>query len=343
VRAALVRSPPPSGAWPVGTVTTNLGTPATVTRGAAQIWYPAPPGTIGSGAPYLQGSERSFSLRILNAVVATIAVAGAPVAAQRFPIVLYVPGWGGNRTDNTAAAQDLASNGYIVAAIDDPFPSVPMDFSSGPALCKTIAWANRKLRLIVDRIAYLLDALAVVDRTPYKRFFQRLDLERVGILGFSFGGAVAAEAAGADPRIGASVNLDGWLFGNALRTGVSCPYLAVGGPSTESKEAPGRFASEAAVIADRFDRANEKLHLDGLRRRGGYLVTIAGAGHYNFTDAGWLPTLRRTGLGPIDGRRAAAIVSAYVVQFFDQTLRARRAPLFERGARFDDAAQLLAF
>jgi len=56
-------------------------------------------------------------------VAGTNAVPDAPVASgkERFVVVLFSPGGGMGRTTNTAWAEELASHGYAVAALDHPY------------------------------------------------------------------------------------------------------------------------------------------------------------------------------------------------------------------------------
>ncbi|MFF1343466.1 hypothetical protein ACFVYT_37485 [Streptomyces sp. NPDC058290] len=52
----------------------------------------------------------------------THAAYDVPVAdgGERFPVVLFSPGLGGVRTQNTAWAEELAAHGYVVVGIDHP-------------------------------------------------------------------------------------------------------------------------------------------------------------------------------------------------------------------------------
>src|SRR6185295_1906174 len=54
-----------------------------------------------------------------------------------------------------------------------------------------------------------------------------VDFDRIGFVGFSFGGAVAAEATLTEPRLKAVADLDGWHFGRSATVGVTIPYLIV--------------------------------------------------------------------------------------------------------------------
>ncbi|MCP3144937.1 alpha/beta hydrolase [Pyxidicoccus xibeiensis] len=59
---------------------------------------------------------------------------------------------------------------------------------------------------------------------PAARFTGRLDLDRVGAFGHSFGGSAAAEACRTDARVKAGLNMDGTFHGR-LETEVHVPFL----------------------------------------------------------------------------------------------------------------------
>jgi dienelactone hydrolase len=89
--------------------------------------------------------------------------------------------------------------------------------------------------IVPAQVAYARDASAGLDRLAAlhngdsdRRFAHRLNLEQTGILGYSFGGAVAAQATRMDPRLEAAVNLDGRHWAEALQQGVAVPYMFVG-------------------------------------------------------------------------------------------------------------------
>jgi dienelactone hydrolase len=318
----LVRLPAPSGAFAVGTIVSTLA------GNGVQIWYPARRAN-GRNAPYRYGvAPRRWRDRLDAAFVATDACIGAAVAAGEFPVLLYVPSWGGVRSDNTAQAENVASHGYVVVAVDDLYPGQVMDLSTASAYDATLRWAGQKVGLEATAALRVLSAFESAANEPDSAFAGHLDRSRTGAFGFSFGGAVAAEAAARDPRVRAAVNLDGWIFGDAADHGVQHPFLVV------SSSAADEFAAHAAsradyTYSDRLDRDNLRQIDDGFARYGGYYLTLSGTEHYNFSDVGVLPSVRHTEVGPLGGRRAAAIVAAYLVQFFDRYVSDRPAPLFD--------------
>ena len=331
VALGLYRSPRialtvPSGPWGVGTALFQFdaGIPAR-TAVIARLWYPAPPLTAGRHASYLYGVlGASLRDRLVTAVVSSQSIIDAPVAVGRFPLVVYIPGAGGQLVNNSSLAQELASHGFVVAAIDDTRASISIDFSSNEAIRRTKVHGERKVRLQAHDVLQLVDALQAAEAEPTGRFAGRIDLQRVGVVGFSFGGAVAAQAASMDSRIRGAVDLDGSVFGDAAAGGISKPFmLMIGAHETED-------TFEAA-----FDRENIAAAIHGMERHGGYVITVADTEHYNFSDAAVLPTVRKTGLGSIDGRRGERIVAHYVLAFFNRWLRGEQQKSLDSRESFD--------
>ncbi len=326
--------PVPSGFWGVGTVLHRFhldrpGRSPTVAR----IWYPAPANSPGRRAKYLYGTSRaSLRDRLVTAFISTQSVINAPIAAGPFPLVIYVPGAGGRLVDNSSLAQELASHGFIVAAIDDTHPDIAIDFSSDAAIGRTKIDGERKVRLQATDVLSLIDALAAYSAERKGAFAGRIDSDRVGIFGFSFGGAVAAHVASMDSRIRAAVDLDGSVFGVPATGGLPKPFLLM----TGAHETENPF--EAA-----FDHENTAAAIRGMERNGGYLVTVADTEHYNFSDAAVLPSVRKTGVGSIDGRRGERIVAHYVLAFFNRWLINEPQKTPTTSASFDPAVTFHAY
>lgn len=309
----VVRLPQPTGASAIGTVLVPVAIASGRTT-TLQAWYPASAG-VGERAPYAMGLTLPLRLRFVDALAKTEAYVNAPLAPKRWPVVFYVPGLGGNRATNTTLAQDLASNGYVVFAMDDTQPQfVGFDFSTANAVRRSM-----------------------LDGERGGRFAGKLDLAHVGFLGFSFGGAVGAESAVRDARITAVVNLDGWNLGRTMREGVARPQLVMlSKPLVDATDA-ARIGSP--IDRQSFDRKIGASISTGVHRHGGYVAEVDGFGHNDFTDAFLLPSLRHRGGGTIEPARAYWIVERYVRAFLDHYLKDDRSSLLdariatERGVR----------
>jgi dienelactone hydrolase len=252
----------------------------------------------------------------------------APAVMQpaRLPVVLYFCGWPGSHIDNFALLCHLAGHGFIVLGVTYPKAwNVPWDHSSDAAHRQTVEFVDGLVR------ARARDAVALLGTDS--PLAQRMDPDRVGIMGFSFGGAVAAEAATLSPQFRGVLNLDGRHWGDALHDGVRRPYLYMGERLLPPSEADCNAASPQIrhnACLDREDYAQLQRNLD---RHGGIRIEIPGAGHMDFTDEALRWRLRRFLRSPgRHGRRVSFLVRNYALAFFRSTLLGEESALLARDA-----------
>ncbi len=335
--------PAPSGPFAVGTRVvqwTDPDRPETFTADpddrrtvVVQLWYPAGRTPAGAPrAPYLGRTEREA--RTVAGALAdgaglpgflfddaararTRAVADAPVAdgGGRFPVVLFSPGSGGARTQNTAWAEELASRGYLVAALDHPYDSAAVVLDDGRTVrAATASTGDRDAdeRLAADWTAiraadlrFALTRLEGLDRDGTDPLAGRLDTGRVAAAGHSMGGAAALQAARQDARITAVIDLDGYPHGPAAPD-LHQPVLALTQavtPDTDPRYLPRLTEALAAGTAT------------------SYRLTVPGAAHLSFTDAPlYLPPVPSL-TGSLGRAGAPRLVAAATLAFLDATLR----------------------
>ncbi|MEQ1648927.1 MAG: hypothetical protein ABL898_10105 [Hyphomicrobiaceae bacterium] len=255
------------------------------------------------------------------------------------PLLVYAPGWGGGYDDNTVLMRTLASHGYSIVAMDDVALDPKAAWATADDEAARLATfdigtverqtqfmedANRRVELSAVKMRAVLDAIG--DSQGHEPLFFRLNLDRVGAIGASFGGATAAEAALSDPRIVAVVNFDGLVFGRAATDVVPRPYLEFNAslgsvPLSEVESADLRRRFFARLNVQQIARQHRQLDA----RRDALNVTIAGVQHGDFTDAlygtgriwAWRPWRER----PLRPSRVRANVDDLAVAFFDAHLR----------------------
>ncbi len=250
-----------------------------------QIWYPAAanlPATdlLAESAPPVACSK-------------VVDVRRLSEPRSQFPILLYAPWNGGVKDDNASTATELASHGYVVMAIDDidrdPLPPtapddwqpLTFDFSSAEAFKTSLRIGDRKVRRQAEKALTALDRLKACANADWRA---RVQFDRVGFFGFSFGGSTAAEAGTFDPRIVAVANLDGWLFGQAALGALDKPYMIISDdtpiPGTAQLQSPNLNERYEATLNDRDWR--EELRL--ANQPGGFGFILHGSRHDNFSD-----------------------------------------------------------
>jgi dienelactone hydrolase len=345
--AMLMRSvfslPRPTGPFPIGTVALKLDRtidPGETTPGLfiVQMWFPALP--CADRAPYGTGVKET-KRQLYKRFIRTHSARNASPAARRSPLIVYVPGWRGQRTDNTALAEELASHGYIVAALDDVMRDSPVldpmcgvvDLQSERAYRATLELWRRRLAYESRRVSAVLDHLAKLDADdPDERFTERLDLRHVGILGYSFGGAVALETCRRDKRFLGAMNLDGLLCGAGTGYSGGVPYFLVSNAMPDPT--PDELASDDPAIRYTSDLvATDLIDQHQVLRYGGYKLQVAHTTHLSFTDIPLYAPLQRLRAGWPNPPRITAALRAYALAFFAEALHGTPSPLLRPGTR----------
>ncbi|WP_433680986.1 alpha/beta hydrolase family protein [Nocardia sp. CA-119907] len=280
-----------------------------------QAWYPTE-FTSGRRWVYIDGLDRlpSRVTQVPRLVMSnygyidTHAYADVAISAERarWPVVLFSPGYGAPRAFYTGLVSDLASRGYVVLAIDHPYEVAVTELADGTVatpiedfpdndaeryMTEQLEVRRGDLRFVIDQLSR---PEAVGDLAG------RLDTDHVAAIGHSFGGVSAVAAAIDDPRIKASVNIDGTLYGDLPSRALQRPFLLL-----ESDHA------ETGHSAKYLDRNRDLIqHLQS----SGFRYEIVEANHISFTDVPLflaaparfaLAEFIGGGRGPVDTQRAA--------------------------------------
>ncbi|WP_374310008.1 alpha/beta hydrolase family protein [Methylocella sp.] len=246
-----------------------------------------------------------------------------PAPARAFQLLVYTPGLLSVATDSASTAAQLASRGYVVAALDDPGHDAPtdpahpfFDFSSDEAFAQMVARSTAKSQADARRAQEALDRLTACASGA---FAERVDFARVGAYGFSFGGSVAATLALLDPRVVAAANLSGFVFGPA-RDAAQKPYLVL----LEDEPLPTQADFASAAAERRIYKTAQAEFLDAQAKRlaapDAYGFILRGTTHANFNDS--IFSRADAKYWPFaDPQQAQANVVAYLCAFFGHYLR----------------------
>ena len=322
------------------------GTSELMATPRVQLWYPAEAPQRGERFNTLVKQRIADRFRALPRVPA---VPDAPVAhnTTKFPVVIYFDGWPEDKVQNIALILELASRGFAVASLQ--YPDRPpgtsdasdaqmrarlaremVEYTSDAAFEHSVQLNHARARKHARDAIAVLDALAAFNAEAGSRFAQQLDTQRAGALGFSYGGAIAAETSRLDPRVRAVVNMDGRHWGDTLDKGVERPYMFI----CEELQMPTAAALSSADPMIRYEARLDQVDYSqlaaNLQALGGIRVTIAGMAHMNFTDFPLRSPLRRLSFGgAIDPRRAQQIIKTYVSEFFSRYLQSERPPALD--------------
>jgi predicted dienelactone hydrolase len=351
--------PKPTGPYPVSTRIIYLKDSSRIQEGGqhseapreliVQIWYPAAPSNNHLAA-YQRLSETSLATSY-RSVLWTNSRADAPISKEGrpFSVLLFNHGWAGRRTQDTFLTEDLASHGYVVAAIDHTYNAVrvalpddrivgnangydPLDASKHSAAEIEDTW-NKELRRWVDDEVFVLNALQNENMDSKSFWYGRLDTERAGAFGHSFGGAASIQVCTVDPRIQSALNMDGWTFGDIQHRAAQQPTMFMYARATPSGTKDLRTSTPESRTLNELNASDENEVAASLKEYGGYRLYVSGTSHMDFTDNPLVNPSRRWGRpGHISAGEIQSIVRSYVLAFFDETIRGEKSSLLNPGS-----------
>lgn len=135
-------APPLIGAHEVGTINVELPAEDGSPRLLAQIWYPSdqvgnlptvkslPDSKLAPGFPY----HRLAHARAHARQGVSITTRERPL-----PVIFYEHSWLGHRADNVVQVEDLASQGFVIVAMDHPGQSERVLYSDGSVAERSIS------------------------------------------------------------------------------------------------------------------------------------------------------------------------------------------------------------
>ena len=303
------------------------------------IWYPADVNADSTTAPYLppaweeaynelQGLNR-FQERNVESI-RTHSFENAALAGSHdpYPVLILMPGYGLVPADYTVMAENLASNGYVVIGINPTYASTLVVSSEGKVFLQSDkgslnqetfdADLDRIGRTWRDDALFVLDRVEEMNKDGSSLFFNKLDMQMIGLLGHSFGGATAAAVCKTDPRCKAGVDIDGALNGFQAEGTLQSPFMFLVNETCEQ----GCETNYNAFVSSQND---------------GYYFSILGSRHYNFSDLPLRMLLplrskysREDYIGSISPQRALQVSDAYLVAFFNRYLMGIESDLLQK-------------
>jgi dienelactone hydrolase len=299
-------APPPAalGPYPVGVTSMLLedhtrdgGTRSLMT----EIWYPATEDSRGlpknrlldffgnpktPAFPMLLKMAFGADIVAADKIFQNEAVRDARARKGRFPLLLFSHGNGGMRMQNAFLCEHLASHGYIVAAPDHTHNSVVTVIDGEMVVFDdSDGGRQRSAKARPLDLSFLIDSLERMNKGGDSRFQGKIDLERIGVTGHSFGGFTSTWIAVRDARVDAIAPLAG-VASDAAPPKI--PALVI-------------FATEDDTLGLERVEAIRKYYeaCEGPR----YSVEFKNGGHYTFTEMFQLNPAFGDGVG--SGKRLA--------------------------------------
>ena len=275
---------------------------------------------------------------------------------EKFPLVVFSHGAFGYYQSNTSTYMELASNGYVVAALDHPHHAFFTQDTSGSMVLVDMGFMNTAMNLNNDidprtqyalyadwmalrtgDMNFVLDELEAAvqagstneswfisgkDGESVRTILGMTDISRIGLIGHSMGGATSVELGRERSDVSAVIDLDGTMLGE---------YLGVENGEFIINDAPytvpvldfdnwESYSEKEEYLAQGGRYPNTELisHADA-----GFNTTVRGTKHMDFTDLPlFSPTLgNMLGSGERSTEETMTIVNSLVLSFFNCYLK----------------------
>ncbi|KAJ0107125.1 hypothetical protein J7T55_014655 [Diaporthe amygdali] len=200
----------------------------------------------------------------------------APLVDSELPILIFGHGLGGTHLIYTAQVENLASQGWIVAAVDHTYDAIIVEFPDGRLVPSNVPadpdlnYVELVLETRVADVKFVLDSLknsTTLGKIPgLENCNTKLKTDTAGIFGHSLGGATAAQAMANYSTFTCGANFDGSMFGPVVDLGLEKPFVQ--------------------IAAQNHTRENDETwaefweHLDSFKRQ----FNVNGTVHVSFSD-----------------------------------------------------------
>ncbi len=323
--------PVPSGSYTVAVAYRSYVRPASLRTAADRplgisIWYPiagesnSPPASYCNDANLIKALRQEQYLNLSDSILhdwKKLKTAAIPASMEYLPLtniptLLFSPGLGMTRINYTTIAIEIASHGYLVAAIDHPGSGITV-LPDGKAMgvIPNSGGPDGKVEELCRDASFIVKELLTDDL-----FKNSIAPNALAMAGHSLGGAAALNVAAYDHGFKAAINLDGYLFGKAMHEGIAIPFLGI----LQRPQFP-----EGNTIPDSLKMERSGLWREIARKSkpGSTVVRIDGMMHFDFTDLPFIipDSLRVKNGGTLPADRGHQLVSGLMLAFLEQYLK----------------------
>lgn len=276
---------------------------------------------------------------------------------HKYPVIIFSHGLSSLMDLHTVHAQNLASHGYVVFGINHTFNCGITVFPNGKKCVSQYNYETSNKKEEWQKIVALWQAdvdfvvtqivKSAAEKGDGSTVFDYLDVEKIGMIGHSMGGATTTQMLRNDPRILAGINMDGPLFGQNYNVGFRKPYMAFIAqgslastfkPITEARlKAKGMTREDAEYIRDIFAGIKRLcLNIRTKFETDAYYILFEDTEHKTFTDAplvkdvcmplgNWFQS--KFSLGTVEPRFTLSEQNRFIVSFFDKYLKKKESAL----------------
>ena len=231
------------------------------------IWYPTAPGTTGTPARY--------ALLPTTYTDSQVAIADAPiVATDELPLLIYSHGSGGLNFISAFITEHLASQGFVVIAANHT-GNTAIDNFVNAMVSQDQNDMNRPADITAE-----IDGILARNADPTDPLHNKIDPDRIGLFGHSYGGYTALATVG-----GHSTSLGSTVPDKRIKAVIGlAPYTArLTSTELAAVDVPTMMLVGTKDITTPTD-TNAGIAYESISGRPLVLVEMTDAAHQSFTD-----------------------------------------------------------
>jgi len=207
---------------------------------------------------------------------------------QRYPVILYSPGIGVDRDMYLFNINKLVLEGNVVITVGATYDTLFTVFPNEGIVYQSkiveemagtdFEFLKKLIDIRVEDMSFLLDSLSVWNETD-EFFRNKFDLDSIGVIGHSLGGAAVYELAKKDARIKTGIILDGSLHLISHKKNMDKPFLSIRQEKSNYKQMK-QICSDK--IAESYSYGQKSLFntLKGYK----LFLKVKNSDHMSFTD-----------------------------------------------------------
>lgn len=239
---------------------------------------------------------------------------------KSYPVIILSHGYRDTRFDYTFLTEELVRHGFIVIGIDHTHYTSSTVFPDGvmtkvdvswEAITKDIAAQTAQNDIWVKDAEFVINQIESMNKND-SVLKGKFDINRLGYIGHSFGGATALRTSLADKRIKAAIDLDGYIPGYKNEP-LKIPVMIMEHDPATDNTIPG--------TKDYIDMQNSR---DSMRQtyehamNSAFILQIKKTVHLSYSDVAML--MRAFQLNLTSPKRCYRVIDDYALSFFNRYL-----------------------
>lgn len=295
-----------------------------------KIWYPIQNTTPAPQKATYYSNTANKSIMGLPSffishfrLVTTNAYTSGQLTAQRFPLVIYSHGAGSLMADNTALLEEVASNGYVVVAVDHDFSFKTYGITENDARRVDTTVQKEIIKKLLNKAVpnQIHDYRSVLEwLRKDDDLAHTINFSQIALVGHSLGGSTATAAALTIPHVKAVVNIDGPIKTDVM-VDYEIPFLYISSFSPTIAD----HEIEQFGVDPTFYKAVKNFELKPIVQFfksnpiNAYWVRFKYANHLDLTDMPFvIPALKSKNYDALKGQR---LKNTIVLNFLNQFLK----------------------